>query len=169
MSSLFSNKRARRGRETMENVYDIAPTSSVAFTTIWIIAGAVVVVLIGLVALLGNIAYQSRHAQFTISDAGLKIGPGVYGRFIPRDQVRADGVKVVDLKLDKEYALAGKTNGSNLPGFNSGWFKLKNGEKALVFVTDQSRVVYIPTSENYSVLLSTLRAEEMAGALRAWR
>jgi hypothetical protein len=42
----------------------------------------------------------------------------------------------------------------SLPGFASGWFKLQNKEKALVFLTDRSRVVYIPTSENYSVLLS---------------
>jgi len=153
----------------MENVFHIIPASSGAFTFLWAIGGVLVVVVIGVTLLLYSVANQGKNATFTVSDTGLNIGPGVYGRFIPRDQIEVEGVKVIDLHVDRDYALARKTNGSNLPGYNAGWFKLKNGEKALVFVTDQSCVVYIPTTDNYSVLLSTLHAEEMAGALQAWQ
>lgn len=170
MSNPFWNR--RRPEEVssgMENVFHIIPASSGAFTTIWVISGAVVLVLVFVIALFGSLVFQAKSARFTVTDEGLRIGPGLYGRFIPRENIQAEGVKVIDLHVDKEYALAGKTNGSNLPGFNSGWFKLANKEKALVFITDKSRVVYIPTTDNYSVLLSTLHAEEMAGALQAWR
>ncbi len=153
----------------MDSVFNIVPASSGTFTVIWIIAGLIFVILVGVLVLFGTMVYQSRHARFTVTDAGLNIGPGLYGRFIPRDQIQADGVKVVDLNIDKEYALGRKTNGSNLPGFDSGWFKLKDGQKALVFVTDKTRVVYIPTTDNYSVLLSTADADGLAGAIRAWR
>jgi hypothetical protein len=150
-------------------VFHIIPASAGAFAFLWGIGAFLVVVVVGVVLLMYSVANQGKNATFTVTDTGLNIGPGVYGRFIPREQIEPDGVKVIDLRIDKEYALAGKTNGSNLPGYDAGWFKLKNGEKALVFVTDKSRVVYIPTTDNYSVLLSTLHAEEMAGALQAWK
>ncbi len=44
--------------------------------------------------------------------------------------------KQVDLSGDSEYRLRTRTNGTGLPGYQAGWFKLQNGEKALVFVTD---------------------------------
>ncbi len=172
MSSRFWNRRRQnRGEvnEDMENVFHIIPASAGAFNFLWIIGGVLIVVVVGVVFLLYSVANQSKNATFTVTDTGLNIGPGIYGRFIPRDQIEAAGVKVIDLRVDTQYALGHKTNGSNLPGYNAGWYKLKDGEKALVFVTDKSRVVYIPTTDNYSVLLSTLHAEEMAGALQAWR
>jgi hypothetical protein len=172
VSNPFWNRRRRREEEVnpgMENVFHIIPASAGAFTFMWVIAAVLIAVVVGVSILLYSVANQGKNATFTVTDTGLNIGPGIYGRFIPRDQVVADGVKVVDLRIDKEYALKRKTNGSNLPGYDAGWFKLQNGEKALVFVTDKSRVVYIPTTDNYSVLLSTLHAEEMAGALQAWK
>jgi len=63
-------------------------------------------------------------------------------------------VKVVDLTVTREYSPKIRTNGLALPGIKVGWFKLKNGEKALLFVTDMSHVVYIPSRKGYSVLLS---------------
>jgi hypothetical protein len=44
-------------------------------------------------------------------------------------------------------------------------FKLSNGEKALLFVTDRSRLVYVPTREGYSVLLSATQPNELLKAM----
>ena len=44
--------------------------------------------------------------------------------------------------------------GTGLPGYLAGWFKLQNGEKALLYVTYTSSVVRIPTRNGYQVLLS---------------
>jgi hypothetical protein len=43
---------------------------------------------------------------------------------------------------------------------------LKNGEKALVFVTDPSRVVRIPTTDGYSVLMSVAAPDEFIRVCR---
>ena len=40
-----------------------------------------------------------------------------------------------------------RTNGVGLPGFLLGWFRLDNGERALIAVTDRGRVVYVPYVE----------------------
>ena len=53
-----------------------------------------------------------------------------------------------------------------LPGYMSGWFRLGNGEKALVFVTDASHAVYVPTLEGYSVIVSPADPEAFIASLQ---
>jgi hypothetical protein len=131
-----------------------------------IITGVILIIVFGLFATFG---YQSRHTIFVFTDQGLRIGPGLYGRTIPWEKIAIGNVKVINLDIEKEYQPQWRMNGAGLPGFSAGWFKLKNKEKALVFVTDRSRVVYIPTSENYSVLLSVREAEEFAELIHNWK
>jgi hypothetical protein len=71
----------------------------------------------------------------------------------------------VDLSRDMELVPSLKTNGANLPGYWAGWFRLKNGEKSLLFVTDRKRLFYCPTGEGYSVLLSVADADGLREAL----
>jgi hypothetical protein len=152
----------------MERIFNIFPAASGTFTFIWVVSLFMVLILVSVIALFISIGYQARHAAFTVNDQGLRIGPGLYGRFIPKDVINKDGVKVVNLTIETGYQPKWRMNGAGLPGYASGWFKLRNNEKALLFVTDRSRVVYIPTSDNYSVLLSVQEAEEFADVLRRW-
>jgi hypothetical protein len=152
----------------MEKVFSIFPAASGTLTFIWVFSLVIGLILIGIIALFLSIGYQARHASFTVSDQGLRIGPGLYGRFIPREDIDKEGVRVVNLNLEAEYQPKWRTNGAGLPGYAAGWFKLKNKEKALVFLTDRSRVVYIPTKQKYSILLSVWEAEELADAIQHW-
>jgi hypothetical protein len=56
-----------------------------------------------------------------------------------------------------------------MPGYRSGWFRLANGEKALVYVTDTRRVVHVPTTAGYSLLLSVAEADQFVERLHAMR
>lgn len=105
--------------------------------------------------------------RFELSPEGLHIRGELYGRRIPAGELLADQAIAVDLRTDTDRRLVRRTNGIGLPGYRSGWFRLANGEKALVFVTDQSRVVYIPTRQGYPVLLSVERPQEFLYRLRA--
>ncbi len=71
------------------------------------------------------------------------------------------------LDIDTGLSLSWRTNGIGMPGHSAGWFKTKNGEKVSAFVTDRRRVVYVPTRQNYSVLLSTESPEALVHALQA--
>jgi hypothetical protein len=135
-------------------------TTSVAITS---------VICLGLIALFVSFGYQARHASFTLTVQGLRIGPGIYGRTIPWGKIDISGVRVINLDIEKEYQPSWRMNGAGLPGYSAGWFKLRNKEKALLFITDRSRIVYIPTTEKYSVLLSVRESEAFAGALRKWK
>jgi len=121
--------------------------------------------MIGIVYLLGSIAYASRNTRLELSPDGLTIRGGVYGRTIPAASLIAQEAKRVDLSGDSEYRLRIRTNGAALPGYQAGWFRLGNREKALVFVTDRDRVVYVPTSQGYAILLSVAQPEEFLAAL----
>lgn len=50
-------------------------------------------------------------------------------------------------------------------GLSSGIFKLRNGDKAHVCITDKTKVVYIPT-ERGPVLLSLKRPKDFLAALQ---
>ncbi len=54
-----------------------------------------------------------------------------------------------------------------MPGYRAGWFRLANGEKALLYVTDPHKVAYVPTRAGYSLLLSVDRPTEFVERLRA--
>jgi hypothetical protein len=153
----------------MDKVFGIIPASSGVMTFIWIFSIVMAAVIIGVVALLATVGYQSKHATFTITDQGLKIGPGLYSRTIPKEIIDAGGVRVMDLNIEQNYQPRWRTNGASMPGYSAGWFKLKNDDKALLFVTDRSSVVYIPTTDNYSVMLSVQQATEMVEAIKLWK
>jgi len=129
-------------------------------------AWGVSVLLVAMIALLAYMAYASRHTRFEVSTAGLRIVGGFYGRTIPLGTLAADRARVLDLDRDAAYRFGWRSNGVNMPGYRAGWFRLKNKEKALVFVTDPHRVVYIPTRDSYSVMLSVETPEMFLEAVR---
>lgn len=59
--------------------------------------------------------------------------------------------------------------GTGLGGFAAGWFRLANLEKALIYLTDGSRVAYLPTHDDYLVLVSFAEPERLIAALRGER
>jgi len=72
----------------------------------------------------------------------------------------------MDLTERPQYRPVLRTNGAGLPGYGSGWFRLANGDRALIFVTDKRRVVSLPTRGGYSVLLSLAEPAKFLEALR---
>lgn len=152
----------------MDKIFSIIPAGSGAFTAMWAIIAGVGVILIAVLVLFGTFAHQARHATFTVTEQGLRIGPGLYSRFISKEDINTDGIKLVNMNIETEYKLKWRTNGAGFPGYDAGWFKLANKEKALAFVTDKSRVVYIPTNKDYVLLLSVQNGEEFAEFLQKW-
>ena len=134
----------------MSNVFPIAPSSGSVF---WMIA-PIEILLLGLAAMLIYVGYSTTHVRFEVSPEGLRIRGALYGRIVPTGSLVSAEAREINLFSDSEHRIALKTNGIGLPGYTAGWFRLSNRERALVFVTNRSRVVYVPTREGYSLLLS---------------
>ena len=131
-----------------------------------IVFGIVALVAGGLILLLGSFAYASRQVKFEVSPEGLAIQGDLYGRRLPAASLVREEARPVNLIEDPNYRPVWRTNGAGLPGYGSGWFQLSNGEKALIFLTDKRRVVYLPTREGYSLLLSVPEPEKFLETLR---
>ena len=147
---------------TMSQVFPIVPASS---KTLWSI-GIFAVLMLGLFCLSLFIAYSCQQVNFEINDQQLSITGDLYGRTIPLTSLVIDEAKVIKLDKSSPYQPRWRTNGIGLPGYQSGWFKLKNGEKSLLFVTEYKEVVYVPTVDNYSLLMSVQQPENFLELLR---
>ncbi len=150
----------------MESVYTLVPPPGKTSTVLWI--PVVLVLLISLVGVL--VVYKSlsgaRGSTFTLSPAGLTIRGDLWGRTIPAAQLRGALARVVDLRAETALAPTRRTAGTGLPGYRSGWWRLENGEKALIYLTTTERVVHVPTTAGYSVLLSVTEPERFVAQLR---
>jgi PH (Pleckstrin Homology) domain-containing protein len=146
--------------------FSIAPAASKA---VWFLPAILVPVLLIVVVVTYAAVHGARNARFEVSPDGLRLSGDLYGRFIPAAQLRTDEARRVDFGSTPGLAPSWKTMGTALPGYQSGWFRLKNGDKALVYLTDRSRAVYVPTTAGYGVLVSPEQADAFVSALSAMR
>ena len=138
----------------------VKPFSRIAFIEL---SGMVLIIAVG--ALFAYFGYSARNTKFVISEQGLRIKGCFYGRSIPKDSLITEDIQIMDLLHDDTYRPTRRTNGVGLPGYLEGWFRLNTGEKALVFLTAKTRVVYIPTKGGYSVLSSIAEPENFLRAI----
>ena len=89
-------------------IFQIVPVSTKMYW-LWL-AIAVPVVLV--VVLAAYIPYMAKHTFVEVSDKGMNIRGGVYGRFIARASLDKDGIRMLNLKEDTEYRTTWKTNRS---------------------------------------------------------
>lgn len=147
----------------MEQVFPIVPASAKA---VYFLA-AICAFLIAISAMMGFIAWSVRHSEVTVRGDSIRLFGDLWGRSIPRHQLDLDHARIVDLREEPGLSPRSRRMGTGMPGYASGWFRLANGEKALVYLTAWERVAYVPTREGYSLLLSVERPEQFLSALGA--
>jgi DNA-binding transcriptional regulator of glucitol operon len=135
------------------NATTVFPMIPAASKSLWFFA-IISLVLVGVLALMVWLAWSMQHVRFTVSNEGLRLQGDLYGRMVPLKSLKLDEAVVANLKSDKDHQPKWRTMGTALPGYAAGWFKLRNGEKALMYVTDKTRVARIPTTEGYTVMVS---------------
>ena len=135
----------------MPDVFPIVPAQG---RVLMIIGVFVIALMIGVTALMFAAMRGGKSSRFEMNAEGLRLRGDVYGRTIPWSAIKAAESRVVDLAVTYELAPARRTAGTAVPGYQAGWFRLNNGEKALLYLTDRHRAVYVPTTQGYSLLLS---------------
>ena len=150
-------------REPESQVFPIARGSS---ATLWFIVG-MLAFLAAVPLSLVVVSYWPWSGRFLISTAGLKIEGSTYGREFAMPVLRVSEARRLSALDTPGYWPAWRTNGIGLPSYQAGWFQLNNQRKALVFVTDWSRSVIVPTEEGFLLLLSPDDPDSFLDALRA--
>ncbi|HEX6643517.1 MAG TPA: PH domain-containing protein [Gemmatimonadales bacterium] len=146
----------------MTETFAIAPAGS---RPLWFLLPLGLVLLTVLAILLSSL-YSSRGARFDVSPDGLRLRGDLYGRTIPAMSLRAGEARRVNLEAEAELRPKWRTLGTGLPGYQAGWFRLRDGQKALVYLTDRSRAVYVPTTEGYGLLLSPEHPDRFLAAVQ---
>jgi hypothetical protein len=85
---------------------------------------------------------------------------------VPWAALRVKEARVVDLAREADLEPRSRRVGTGLPGYAAGWFRLRNGERALLYLTARRRVLYVPTTAGYTILLSPGDPEGMLAELR---
>jgi len=148
----------------MKELFPIIPPGNAMY---WFVV-PIILIIAALLFLLLTIGFSTRKGLVEVSAQGLKIQVPFYGRILPLSSLILEEARPADLKTEKDLRLAWRTNGIGLPGYSAGWFKLKNGEKALAAVTDPRKVAFIPTREGYAVLVSIEEPVLLVEALKRY-
>lgn len=144
-------------------VFTIAPAGA---RPMWVLLPVALLLVVIFGVIFASI-FGARSARFEVSQAGLRLSGDFYGRLIPAESLRPQDARRVDLGRESGLRPRWRTMGTGLPGYQAGWFRLANGEKALLYLTDRSKAVHVPTTLGYSLLLSPDNPEAFLSALKA--
>jgi len=117
-----------------------------------LISGIFVIVVSAIVTLW--LLRTMRRIAVTLDDEALTVLAGVATHRFPLATLRANGVRIVDFAAHPELKPVLRTWGIGLPGLASGWFRLRNGGKALCVLSGRERVTVLRADDGTWVMLS---------------
>jgi len=152
----------------MTDVFPIVPAQGRTLMVLSVVVPVIIgAILIGLLLLLISTTRGSRASSFEVSAEGLRLRGDLWGRLIPTSAIRGGGARLVNLADARDLQPSWRMGGTAVPGYESGWFRLKNGERSLLYLTDRTRAVYVPTTLGYSLLLSPQEPERFVASVKA--
>lgn len=117
-------------------------------------------------AILIAAAMGVRNPQAKLGKDGLSIKVSFIDKQWAISTIDRANAALVNLESRQELRPKWKLWGAAMPGLSSGLFKLYDGRKAHVYITDRRKVVYLPTQSG-PVLLSLERPREFLDTLQA--
>ncbi|MEN1958976.1 hypothetical protein WCE41_01355 [Luteimonas sp. MJ246] len=115
----------------------------------------------------GALAALVRRHRLRLDAGGLELATTFYRRHFGLDALDLAHARVVDPDERPEFRAMLRTNGVSIPGFRSGWFRLRSGERALVATAGGKRLLWIPTSAGHGLLLQPANPQALLDRLRA--
>jgi hypothetical protein len=142
--------------------FPIAPGSRTAT----LVATAVIAALLAIPAAIALVLLPRGPVTFTASPGGLQVAGDPYGRSFPHEDLKPGDARRLDLRSEPAFTLTRRTNGTGLPDYKSGWFDTQGAGKVLVFVSDWSRAVVLPTTLGYTLILSPADPDRLIDSLK---
>lgn len=123
-------------------------------TPAWLAGSALLGPLLLLEILYIFLAWRIRRAGVALNANAIGIDAGVSSRVIALQRLAPRGVREIDLTQRPDLRPLLRTFGIGLPGFTAGWYRLRNGRKALCLITDRTRVSMLEDETSLLYLLS---------------
>jgi len=122
---------------------------SLALTAVSILGGVLVLTL----AVWAVLVRFMRRQAVTLDAARLEVRSSFYRASVPLDVLDLDRARVVDLDERDELRPLFKSNSFSLPGYRSGWFRLRNRRRTFVALADGRHRLWLPTRGRHDLLL----------------
>lgn len=122
--------------------------------------------LIPIIGAFGYLFLAFDSAKLTLTEENLVLDIPFYGFELPLREVVLIEARGVNVQDNPDIEVKRRMNGIGLPHFQYGWFSLQGGLKAFVVLTDRNKLVYIPTTRAYPLLLSLEEPESFIQYLK---
>lgn len=111
--------------------------------------------------------YSPGPPSYTLTPQTLEIHDRFYPVTVGANSVNVSGVRVVDLKADKDWQPTRRTNGFANDHYRAGWFRVANGKKVRMYRGKGEQLVLLPPKANGTpVLLETRDPEAFVRELK---
>lgn len=116
----------------------------------------------------GLIWLGARRRSVELDGATLTVRAGPHTRRVPVSELDLAQARVVDLDEHTGLRPSIKTLGSALPGYQAGWFRMREGwRKGYYLLTSRQRVLCLPERGGATLLLSLEQPQALLDALQA--
>ncbi len=105
------------------------------------------------IALWAVLARLLHRHRLRADASGVEVATTLYTRRHGWDALDLERARIIELDERPEYRPMLKTNGLSLPGFRSGWFRLRNGDRAFVATAGGKRLLWLPTRAGHDLVL----------------
>jgi hypothetical protein len=113
------------------------------------------------------IFYSPGFPSYTLTPNALTIHDFFYPVGVNAASVDVEHIRIVDLGGDSDWRPTGKTNGFANSHYQSGWFRVANGQKVRMYRANGKRLVLLPPKgDGAAVLLEVKEPEEFVGEVR---
>ncbi|HEY8966048.1 MAG TPA: hypothetical protein VIM58_06370 [Candidatus Methylacidiphilales bacterium] len=113
------------------------------------------------------VAFSTKQLGVEVVGRELHVKGDLFRKKIDAASIRIERARVVNLASDPDCGLSWLLFGVPfLPGYTTGLFVLRRGGSAWALVTDRREVLWLPTTEGYTLLLSVERGAELLERLR---
>ncbi|HEX4479641.1 MAG TPA: hypothetical protein VH082_02435 [Rudaea sp.] len=106
-----------------------------------------------------------RRVGIAVVGENLVVRTGVGRRSFALSNLRAGGLRVIDLTQHGELDTIGKRWSATMPNLKTGLFRLRNNERAIVVVADPRRVSYLRSDADALTLLLSLKHPDRLRAI----
>jgi hypothetical protein len=112
------------------------------------------------------LAFCLRRQSLHVDAQGIRVQSTFFSTQVALGQLLLAQARVVDLEEHTELRPMLKTRGYGLPGFRSGWYRLRDKHKAFVATADSRLVLWLPSIAGHGLLLDVLDPQGLLRQLR---
>lgn len=128
----------------------------------WVWLAAIVIVLAAAL-----IVVSVRRRRVALEGDALTIAAGINTLRVPVAALDVAGARIADLTSIATPRLGRTGIGASMPGYRTGYVRLRDGSHAFVLLTDKTRVLALPERSGRMLLLSLERPQALIDALQA--